>query len=86
MEIDMINTVKPDFIVHAGEWATLWQFQPVSAQALEFVQEELNMLIEDWQWIGGSFAMDHRPARDLARYIVGEGMTVYHPDYGYFGG
>ena len=86
MEIDMTNTVKPDFIVHAGEWATLWQFQPVSAQALEFVQEELNMLIEDWQWIGGSFAMDHRPARDLASYIVGEGMTVYHPDYGYFGG
>jgi hypothetical protein len=83
MEIDMTKEPKPDFIVHAGEWATMWQFQPVSAQAVELVSE---LGIEDWQWMGGMFAVDHRPARDLARYIVGEGMTVYHPDYGYFGG
>jgi hypothetical protein len=84
MEIDMTKAPKPDFIVHAGEWATVWQFQPVSAQAIELV-DDLNL--EDWQWTNnGMFAVDHRPARDLARYIVGEGLTVFHPEYGYFGG
>ena len=79
----MTKAPKPDFIVHAGEWATVWQFQPVSKKALELVDE---LDLEDWQWLGGSFAVDHRPARDLARYFVSEGLTVYHPDYGYFGG
>jgi hypothetical protein len=84
MELDMTKQPKPDFIVHAGEWATVWQFQPVSKQALDLLEE---IHIEDWQWTGnGMFAVDHRPARDLARYIVGEGMTVFHPEYGYFGG
>jgi hypothetical protein len=82
MEIDMTNP-NPDFIVHAGEWATMWGFEPKTEAALDFINE---LGIEDWQWMGTIFYTDHRPARDLARYMVGEGFVVMHPEYGYFGG
>jgi hypothetical protein len=82
MEIDMTNP-NPDFIVHAGEWATIWGFEPQNEVALDFIQEIGG---EDWQWNGKIFYTDHRPARDLARYMVNEGFVVLHPEYGYFGG
>lgn len=93
----MTNTnPTPDFIIHAGEWATMWGFEPKTDLAIDFLQEIGG---EDWlrsscehpqdaskQWMGNIFYTDHRPARDLARYMVGEGFVVMHPVYGYFGG
>ena len=83
MEIDMTKQLKPDFIIIAGEWATMWGFQPASKAGWDAIEE---IGVEDWQWTGGAFFVDHRPARDLARFLNGEGLTLYHPEYGYFGG
>jgi len=33
-------------------------------------------VIEDWQWMGPSFVVDHRPARDLLEAILEEGLTI----------
>lgn len=73
-----------DFLIHAGEWATVWQFEPVTEAAKEFVEE--NLELEDWQKLGGTFACDHRPARQLARQLSDEGFVLFHPTYGYFVG
>ena len=84
MEIDMSNEQPAaDFIISAGEMATMWGFQPHSKEGWEFVEE---LGIEDWQWFGGAFFFDHRAARSLASYISSEGMTLFHPEYGYFRG
>lgn len=74
----------PDFLIHAGEWATVWQFEPKTEAAKEFIAE--NVELEDWQVNGPMFAVDHRPARDLARYLTEEGFVLLHPVYGYFKG
>lgn len=79
----MANNPPPDFLIHATEWATMWGFEPKTEAAQEFLD---SIGGEGWEWSGNIFYADHRPARDLARHMVGEGFIVLHPDYGYFGG
>jgi len=80
-----------DFVLECGEWATVWTFTPKTERAKTFVAE--NLELADWQWltkIGDekeTFALDHRPARELAATLTYEhGMNVFHPQYGYFAG
>ena len=80
-----------DFVIDAGEWATVWFFTPKTDRAKVLVAETL--MIEGNQWttrIGDeteTFAMDHRPARELAAHLTYDhGMNVFHPSYGYFAG
>lgn len=75
---------QPDFIIHAGEWATMWGFEPCNDTARNFISDSVS--IEDWAWTGSRFYVDHRPARDLARYLAKEGFVLMHPHYGYFQG
>jgi hypothetical protein len=94
---DKIMTLKElpnkpaDFVIEAGEWATVWMFTPKTDRAKRFVGE--NLEIEEWQWVdklddeNATFAVDHRPARELAAHLTYDhGMNVFHPSYGYFGG
>lgn len=74
---------KSDFIIHAEGYATVWGFEPQNDAARELLAE---IGTEDWQWVGNVFYTDHRPARDLARYMTDIGFTVLHPQYGYFRG
>ena len=72
-----------DFIVHAEGYATVWIFEPKSEAAKAFI-EEGNLEIEDWQWSGKSFAVDHRPARELAHWLADtHEFNVFNPSYGY---
>ncbi len=69
-----------DFAIHAEGFATVWLIEPVSQAAKEFVLEQLD--IEEWQWAGVGFAVDHRAARDLCQALTDEGFSVMHPKYG----
>ena len=83
----MTNNTYPvgtDIVVNFSTFSTIWQFTPISTAAEEFLENDCGF--EDWQKSCGTSAVDHRPARDLARYMVGEGFVVMHPEYGYFGG
>jgi len=73
--------IQKDFIIRAGQWATVWSFEPCTERAKEFVREYLE--IDDWQWLGKSFAVDHRPARDLAEQLGAEGFIIWHPSFGF---
>lgn len=78
----MIKQPEADFIIHAGEWATLWSFEPVTEAAVDFMAEYLEL--EDWQCFGNRFGADHREARQIANAMVHHGLKVLHPEYGYF--
>ncbi len=73
-----------DFAIHAEGFATIWLFEPISQAAQEFVRE--NLEIEDWQWNGEGFAVDHREARRLCYALTEEGFKVVHPRYGQWAG
>lgn len=62
----------PDFLI--DNQGTVWQFTPVTDRARNFAEAELGL--EDWQWHGNTFVVDHRPAHDLARALVDEGFVV----------
>jgi len=71
-----------DVLVHAEGFATIWMFEPVSDEAVEFFAE--NIVAEDWQHFGGKIAVDHRPARDLANELYVQGFRILNPRYGWF--
>jgi hypothetical protein len=47
---------------------------PKSQQAREWVDE--NVYLEPWQWLGGSFAVDHHFIEDLEQGMVDAGFTT----------
>jgi len=51
----------PDFI--AENHGSVVLIEPVSDEAREFVADSVS--VEPWQWMGASFACDHRMARHL---------------------
>lgn len=61
-----------DFIVQ--NHGSIWLFQPVSEQAKELAQNDMGL--EDWQWLGKSFSVDHRPAHALVQQLQDEGYEV----------
>jgi hypothetical protein len=49
-------------------------FEILSEVAKTFVEE--NVQLESWQWMGNSFAVDHRYADDLIAGMKEYGLTV----------
>lgn len=73
---------KADVLIHASEWATVWMFEPKSGAAREIFESEIGF--EDWQSLGGKYAVDHRPARALAQHLSNQGLSLLHPEFGWF--
>jgi len=61
-----------DFLVRPN--GTIWLFEPVSDRAKEYTLTILD--VQDWQWIGPAFGVDHRIANDLASALEEEGFVV----------
>ena len=51
---------------------SIWMFTPLSEAAKAEVE---SMQVEDWQWHGGSFGVDHRPARVLVQALQLNGFV-----------
>jgi hypothetical protein len=58
----------------ATDHGTVVGFAPLTEAAQEFLDE--NVHIEDWQWVGQQFYVDHRPAQNLIDGIVSAGLSV----------
>lgn len=63
---------ETDFLVRPH--GTIWLFDPVSERAKKFTGTDLD--VQDWQWIGPAFTVDHRLANDLIAALEEEGLTV----------
>lgn len=63
-----------DVLVHAEGYATIWFFEPVSAEAEEFFAE--NVIAEGWQYWGKSIAVDHREGEQLAIWLCKRGYRL----------
>ena len=57
---------------------TVWVFTPKSQLAKELTDKVLPL--EPWQYIGTSFAVDHRPAALLCEQLRAEGYTLNRGD------
>lgn len=78
------NKLNADVIVNFSTFSTIWQFTPISDDATEFFENDCGF--EDWQKLNGTYAVDHRPARDFAHFLTNYGFTVVHPAHGVFVG
>ena len=47
---------------------------PITEICKDWVKENVNL--ESWQWLGDSFAVEHRYAVDLVVGMLGEGLVV----------
>ena len=63
---------SPDIKVH--NQGTIWLFTPLTQTATDWVEENLDL--EPWQNMGNSFAVDHRPAANLAEGMRQAGLVV----------
>lgn len=61
-----------DFIVRPH--GTIWLFEPVTERAKEYTFAVLD--VQDWQWDGPAFGVDHRVANDLVIALEEEGWVV----------
>lgn len=82
MSISKPDPAAADVLVHAEGLASVWLFEPVSDEAIEFFAE--NIVAEDWQHFGGKIAVDHRPAIILAAELYLQGFRILNPAYGWF--
>jgi len=63
-----------DIDVRVTDNGTTFSFEPVSAEAQEWFEE--NVESEEWQWLGRTLVVDHRLAGPLAEGIMGSGLIV----------
>jgi len=61
-----------DFRVGGG--GTIFMIEPRTPQAKKWVQE--NVPLENWQWLGPRFSVEHRYVVDLIEGIRNDGLTV----------
>lgn len=61
-----------DFTIN--DQGSVVMFTPLTDAATAWVDE--NVALEGWQWLGNSFAVDHRIAQALVDGIEAEGFTV----------
>jgi len=67
-----METNPADFIfAHHG---SIIMVTPNTDAATEWVDEHLSL--EDWQWMGAAFAVEHRYAGDLADGIRADGLVI----------
>lgn len=53
---------------------SIFLFEPTNEAAKAWVKEHVQL--EDWQWLGSAFCVEHRFAIDLAKAMVDDGLTV----------
>lgn len=58
---------------HITNNGSTFSFTPVTPTAIAWVDD---LPLEDWQWLGPSFVVDHRLAHDLVNGIVDAGFEV----------
>jgi len=63
---------KPDMLIDDN--GTIFMFTPITALGREWVDEHLSL--EGWQWMGLSFAVEHRFAAGLAQGMKADGLRV----------
>lgn len=82
----MTNTYPKgtDIVVNFSTFSTIWQFTPVTQDAEEFLENDCGF--ESWQKLNGTYAVDHRPARDFARFLHDQGFIIFHPTHGVYQG
>jgi hypothetical protein len=67
-----MTTQYDDFRIE--DQGTIVLVTPLTEGAREWV--DANVQLEGWQWLGGSFAVDHRMAQALIDGIEDEGFAV----------
>jgi hypothetical protein len=60
--------------ITVDDHGSIFMFTPISKLAREWVEEHLRL--EGWQWLGASFAVEHRFARSLAEGMAEDGLVV----------
>lgn len=60
--------------ITVDDHGTIFMFTPITTLAQEWVRDHLSL--EGWQWLGASFAVDHRFARPLAEGMAEDGLLV----------
>jgi len=60
--------------VHVYNQGTVIGFMPMSEAANEWFAD--NVQAENWQWLGGMLAVDHRYASDLIEGIKEAGLEI----------
>ena len=53
---------------------SIWTFEPLTRGAKAFTATDLE--VQDWQWLGPAFGVDHRLATDLAMALQEEGFVL----------
>lgn len=65
-------TPTADFLIeNAG---SVWMFTPLNDVAVEWTDE--NLKIEDWQWLGESFGVEHRIGWQLQAILADHGFSL----------
>jgi hypothetical protein len=55
---------------------SVFMVEPLTARGKKWVEE--NVPLEDWQWLGPRFSVEHRYIDDLIEGIRNDGLTVDH--------
>ena len=68
----MTQTQQLDFLVRSH--GSVWTFEPLTEAAKDFTATAID--VQDWQWLGLAFGVDHRLANDLAASLQAEGFVL----------
>lgn len=68
----MTRTHQLDF--HVRSHGSVWTFEPLTEAAKNFIAAAID--VQDWQWLGPAFGVDHRLANDLAAALEAEGFAL----------
>ena len=68
----MADERETDFLVTTH--GSVWTFQPLTEIAKNFTGTDLD--VQDWQWMGPAFGVDHRVAQQLLSALEDEGFVM----------
>jgi len=68
----MADERESDFLVTTH--GSVWTFQPLTEIAKNFTGTDLD--VQDWQWVGPAFGVDHRVAQQLVSALEDEGFNL----------
>lgn len=68
------NGLTQPYDVLYSDTGSIVMIEPQTDTARQFIAD--HVAIEDWQWLGPAFGVDHRMADDLLRGMEAHGLTV----------
>ena len=68
----MAKKRNPDIRVHNE--GSIFLIEPLTDKAHEWLKD--NAEIENWQWLGGKFGVEHRMSAGLVEGMRGDGLIV----------